>query len=52
MTRPVILTVDDDAQVLSAIAGDLRRKFGKDYRMETDGPHPVPALREPGEEQT
>jgi len=33
MTRPVILTVDDDAQVVSAIAGDLRRRFGKDYRI-------------------
>ena len=33
MTRPVILTVDDDAQVLAAIATDLRKRYGKDYRI-------------------
>lgn len=33
MTRPVILTVDDDPQVLAAIASDLRKKYGKDYRI-------------------
>jgi hypothetical protein len=33
------------------VIDDHRARFGKDYRMETDGPHPVPALREPGEEQ-
>ena len=33
MTRPVILTVDDDAQVLAAIATDLRKRYSKDYRI-------------------
>ena len=33
MSRPAILTVDDDAQVLAAIASDLRKKYGKDYRI-------------------
>ena len=33
MTRPVILTVDDDAQVLAAIATDLRKNYSKDYRI-------------------
>ena len=33
MTRPVILTVDDDPQVLAAIASDLRKRYGKDYRI-------------------
>ena len=33
MTRPVILTVDDDPQVLAAIASDLRKHYAKDYRI-------------------
>ena len=32
-TRPVILTVDDDPQVLRAVARDLRNRYGKDYRI-------------------
>src|SRR5687768_7616544 len=31
--KPVILTVDDDPQVLSAIERDLRRHFGGTYRI-------------------
>lgn len=31
--RPVILAVDDDAAVLSAVRGDLRRRYGKHYRI-------------------
>jgi thioredoxin reductase (NADPH) len=31
--RPVILAVDDDAEVLSAVGRDLRARFGKDYRL-------------------
>ena len=31
--RPAIITVDDDAQVLAAIARDLRGRYGKDYRI-------------------
>lgn len=33
MTRPVILTVDDDPQVLGTIARDLRHRYGADYRV-------------------
>lgn len=33
MPRPVILTVDDDPQVLAAIARDLRARYSKSYRI-------------------
>ncbi|MFO7893138.1 MAG: FAD-dependent oxidoreductase [Longimicrobiales bacterium] len=33
MTRPVLLAVDDDAEVLSAVGRDLRSRYGKDYRV-------------------
>ena len=33
MAKPVILTVDDDAQVLSAIEGDLRRHYSSEFRV-------------------
>ena len=33
MAKPVILTVDDDPQVLAAIARDLRKQYGKEYRI-------------------
>ncbi|MEM9595801.1 MAG: FAD-dependent oxidoreductase [Acidobacteriota bacterium] len=33
MTRPAILTIDDDPDVLRAVARDLRRRYGKDYRI-------------------
>jgi thioredoxin reductase (NADPH) len=33
VTRPVVLAVDDDAEVLSAIGRDLRARFGKEYRI-------------------
>ncbi len=33
MKHPIILTVDDDAEVLRAIAQDIRRKFGADFRV-------------------
>lgn len=33
MAKPVILAVDDDPQVLAAVARDLRRNYGKDYRI-------------------
>ena len=32
-TRTAILTVDDDPEVSRAIARDLRRAYGKDYRI-------------------
>ncbi len=33
--RPVILAVDDDTAVLSAVRGDLRSKYGRNYRLLT-----------------
>jgi len=33
MTKPVLLTVDDDAEVLAAVARDLRKRYGRDYRI-------------------
>ena len=33
MTRPAILTVDDDAPVSAAIARDLRARYGADHRI-------------------
>src|SRR3982750_2902759 len=33
MAKPVILTVDDDPQVLNALARDLSRQFGERYRV-------------------
>ncbi len=33
MIRPVLLAVDDDAEVLSAVGRDLRSRYGKDYRV-------------------
>ena len=33
MAKPIILTVDDEIQVLNAIERDLRSHFGRDYRI-------------------
>ncbi|MFT5142387.1 MAG: thioredoxin reductase (NADPH) [Rhodothermales bacterium] len=33
MAKPVILAVDDDPQVLAAVARDIRRQYGKEYRI-------------------
>ncbi|MEP6598743.1 MAG: FAD-dependent oxidoreductase [Actinomycetota bacterium] len=33
MSKPTILTVDDDALVSAAITRDLRRRYGADYRI-------------------
>ena len=33
MARPIILSVDDDPQVLGAIERDLRRHYNKEYRV-------------------
>jgi thioredoxin reductase (NADPH) len=33
MAKPVIMTVDDDPQVLNAVERDLRQKYGRDYRI-------------------
>ena len=33
MAKPIIITVDDEIQVLNAIVRDLRKKFGDEYRI-------------------
>ena len=33
MTKPILLAVDDDPDVLNAIARDLRTRYGRDYRV-------------------
>ena len=33
MPAPAIVTVDDEREVLNAVERDLRRKYGKDYRV-------------------
>lgn len=33
MNKPIILTVDDDPVVLKAVDRDLRKRYGKDYRI-------------------
>src|SRR5205809_5589997 len=33
MAKPVILTVDDDPDVLRAVESDLRKKFAERYRV-------------------
>lgn len=33
MPKPVLLTVDDDPEVLRAVERDLRRKYARDYRV-------------------
>lgn len=33
MAKPVILTVDDDPEVLQAVARDLRRQYGESFRI-------------------
>jgi len=48
MSRPVIVTVDDDAAVSRAVARDLRRRFGEEYRIirASSGEDGLEALRE------
>ena len=48
MTRPVLLTVDDDPAVGRALARDLRRRFGETHRIvrAEDGPSALDALKE------
>ena len=33
MPNPIILTVDDEPQVLNAVERDLRRQYGRAYRI-------------------
>jgi thioredoxin reductase (NADPH) len=46
MTRPAILTVDDDPMVSAAITRDLRGRYGNDYRVvqATSGPQALTVL--------
>ena len=48
MSRPVILTVDDDPGVGRALARDLRRRYGQEHRIvrAESGPGALEALRE------
>ena len=48
MSKPVLLTVDDDPEVLSAIARDLRKHYGQDYRVlrADSGPSALELLQE------
>ena len=46
--KPIILAVDDDAQVLAAIARDLRQEFSQDYRIlrVNSGPEALATIKE------
>src|ERR1700730_12587952 len=48
MAKPVLLTVDDDREVLRAIERDLRRKYAGDYRVlrAESGPAALEIIRE------
>lgn len=48
VARPSILTVDDDPSVSRAVARDLRRQYGENYRIvrAESGPQALEALRE------
>ena len=47
MAKPVILAVDDDHEVLAAIASDLRRHYRDDYRIlsASSGPEALAAVQ-------
>jgi thioredoxin reductase (NADPH) len=46
--KPVLLTVDDDPGVSRAVARDLRKRYGRDFRIvrAESGPQALEALRE------
>src|SRR5687768_9076357 len=48
MSNPAILTVDDDPAVSRAVARDLRRQYGENYRIvrASSGSEALDALRE------
>lgn len=48
MTKPVLMTVDDDPGVSRSVARDLRRRYGQDYRIvrAESGRDALEALRE------
>jgi thioredoxin reductase (NADPH) len=47
-SKPVLLTVDDDPGVSRAVARDLRKRYGRDFRIvrAESGPEALEALRE------
>ena len=48
MAKPTLFTIDDDPDVLNAVARDLRKKYGRDYRIvrADSGPVALELLRE------
>jgi thioredoxin reductase (NADPH) len=48
VAKPLVVAVDDDQQVLAAVARDLRRRYGEDYRIvrATSGPEALEMLDE------
>ena len=42
MSKPIIMTIDDEPQVLNAIERDLRKHFGAEYRIIKAGSGPMP----------
>ncbi|MFC3450829.1 FAD-dependent oxidoreductase [Amycolatopsis speibonae] len=48
MSQPILLTVDDDPAVSRSVARDLRKRYGKDYRIirADSGADALEALRE------
>ena len=48
MTKPTILAVDDDPEVLASISRDLRSRYGRDYRImrASSGPQALEVLAE------
>src|SRR4051812_22006012 len=48
MSMPILMTVDDDPSVSRAVARDLRRRYGNDYRVVRagSGADALDALRE------
>jgi len=48
MAKPILLTVDDDAEVLRAVERDLRREYGNRFRVlrANSGESALDALRQ------
>lgn len=48
LSKPAIISVDDDPQVLAAVSRDLRRHYGEDYRIvrASSGEEALETLRE------
>jgi CheY-like chemotaxis protein len=48
MSKPVIMTVDDEPEVLNAVERDLRKRYGAEYRIvkATSGAQALEATRQ------